>query len=117
MPARPGRPTSGSTGVNAGERLILPLTVDNGLADWRRGAVFRIERRGDGYLAKWISPGDIFSCEGARDPASEQALAATRLGETGRQPVIEHDDFPLRQHNLQSCLADGRLIAQFILAE
>ena len=44
-------------------------------------------------------------------------LTATRLGETGRQPVIERDDFPLRQHNLQSCLADGRLLAQFILAE
>ena len=48
----------------------------------------------------------------------EQAdLTATRLGDTGRQPVIERDDFILRVHNLQSCLADGRLVAQFILAE
>jgi hypothetical protein len=44
-------------------------------------------------------------------------LTATRPGETGRQPVIERDDFPVRLHNLQSCLADGRLIGQFILAE
>ena len=46
-------------------------------------------------------------------------VTATRLGEeeTGRAPVIELDDFPLRRHNLQSCLADGRLVAQFILAE
>ena len=46
-------------------------------------------------------------------------LTATRLGEkeTGRTPVIERDDFPLQVHNLQSCLADGRLVAQFILAE
>ena len=44
-------------------------------------------------------------------------VTATRLGETGRRPVIEHDDFPLRQHNLQSGLADGRLIAQCTLAE
>jgi SAM-dependent methyltransferase len=44
-------------------------------------------------------------------------LTATRLADTGRQPVIELEDFPLRLHNLQSCLADGRLIAQFILAE
>jgi SAM-dependent methyltransferase len=43
-------------------------------------------------------------------------LTATRLGETGRRPVIERDDFPLRLRNLQTCLADGRLIAQFILA-
>jgi MPBQ/MSBQ methyltransferase len=44
-------------------------------------------------------------------------LTATRLGETGRQPVVERDDFPLRVHNLQSGLADGCLVAQFILAE
>jgi hypothetical protein len=31
--------------------------------------------------------------------------------------MIERDDFSLRLHNLQSCLADGRLLAQFILAE
>ena len=44
-------------------------------------------------------------------------LTATRLGETGRQPVIERDDFPLRLHNLQNCLADERLVAEFILAK
>ena len=46
-------------------------------------------------------------------------LTETRLGEkdTGRMPIIERDDFPLRRHNLHSCLADGRLVAQFILAE
>jgi hypothetical protein len=46
-------------------------------------------------------------------------LTATRLGEkeSGRTPVIERDDFPLQVHNLQSCLADGCLVAQFILAE
>jgi SAM-dependent methyltransferase len=46
-------------------------------------------------------------------------LTATRLAEreAGRTPIIERDDFPLQVHNLQSCLADGRLVAQFILAE
>jgi SAM-dependent methyltransferase len=44
-------------------------------------------------------------------------LTPTRLGDTGRQPVIERDDFAMRLHNLQSCFADGRLVAQFILAE
>ena len=46
-------------------------------------------------------------------------LTATRLTEkeTGRTPIIERDDFPLQVDNLQSCLSDGRLIAQFILAE
>jgi hypothetical protein len=43
-------------------------------------------------------------------------LTASRLGDAGRRPVIERDDFPLRLHNLQSCLADGRLVAEFILA-
>jgi SAM-dependent methyltransferase len=44
-------------------------------------------------------------------------LTPTRLGDTGRRPIVEPDDFPLRLHNLQSCLADGRLLARFILAE
>jgi ubiquinone/menaquinone biosynthesis C-methylase UbiE len=46
-------------------------------------------------------------------------LTATRLEEkeTGRTPLVERDDFPLQVHNLQSCLAEGRLVAQFILAE
>ena len=44
-------------------------------------------------------------------------LTATRLGEAPRKPVIEREDFPVRLHNLQSCLADGRLLAQFILSE
>jgi SAM-dependent methyltransferase len=44
-------------------------------------------------------------------------LTATRLGDTGRRPIVERDDFPVRLQNLQSCLADGRLLAQFILAE
>ena len=48
-----------------------------------------------------------------------EQVTPTRLGEkkTERTPVIELDDFPLRRHNLQSCLADGRLVPQFILAE
>jgi protein-L-isoaspartate(D-aspartate) O-methyltransferase len=39
------------------------------------GAVFRIERRGQDYLAYWISPVAIFPCAGSRDDASERALA------------------------------------------
>jgi protein-L-isoaspartate(D-aspartate) O-methyltransferase len=34
-----------------------------------------IERRAAEFLARWISPIAIFSCEGARDPLSEAALA------------------------------------------
>ena len=65
-----------------GGRLILPLTTDQGFgsstpSDFRRcGAVFRIERRGDAFLARWISPVAIFPCYGGRDPESERALAA-----------------------------------------
>jgi ubiquinone/menaquinone biosynthesis C-methylase UbiE len=44
-------------------------------------------------------------------------LTPTRLGETARNALSEPDDHPLRLLNLQSCLADGRLLAQFILAE
>jgi len=69
--------------LNDGGRLILPLTSDNGFGEnpenipiqWR-GAVFGIKRRGNELLAKWISAVAIFPCEGARDAASEGALAA-----------------------------------------
>jgi MPBQ/MSBQ methyltransferase len=44
-------------------------------------------------------------------------LSRTETGQTRRSSVIGHDDFPLRVQNLEICLADGRLIAQFILAE
>ena len=69
--------------LNDGGRLILPLTSDKGFGEnpenipiQRRGAVFRIERHGVEYLAKWISAVAIFPCEGARDIESERALAA-----------------------------------------
>jgi protein-L-isoaspartate(D-aspartate) O-methyltransferase len=41
----------------------------------RRGGVFRIERRDSEFFAQWISWIAIFPCEGARDAASEAALA------------------------------------------
>ncbi len=69
--------------LNDGGRLILPLTSDKGFGEnpenmpiERRGAVFRVESRGDELLAKWISAVAIFPCEGARDAESERALAA-----------------------------------------
>jgi len=73
-------------GLREGGRLILPLTTNQGFLAGatgaavpsidRRGAVFRIERRGGEYFAKWLSPVAIFPCEGMRDAASEAALAA-----------------------------------------
>jgi protein-L-isoaspartate(D-aspartate) O-methyltransferase len=57
-------------------RLILPLTATGfPQGDIRRGAVFRIERRGGDFLARRVSAVAIFPCEGGRDTASEQALA------------------------------------------
>jgi protein-L-isoaspartate(D-aspartate) O-methyltransferase len=77
-----------------GGRLILPLAPNNGI-----GSTFRIERRGDGYFAKWISPIAIYACAGGRDNASERALAeALKNGQSKRvtrlyrnTPVPEED--------------------------
>jgi protein-L-isoaspartate(D-aspartate) O-methyltransferase len=55
-----------------GGRMILALTRDKDAG----GAWFLIERRGDGFLAEWISAADLFPCEGARDAESERALVA-----------------------------------------
>jgi protein-L-isoaspartate(D-aspartate) O-methyltransferase len=71
--------------LNDGGRLILPLTagrhsmsanLPNPFPPNWLGAVFRIVRQGDDYLARAVSPVAIFPCAGARDPDSEQALAA-----------------------------------------
>lgn len=76
-----------------GGRLILPLTTRRGFnaADdttpiERRGAVFRLQRDGNDFSAKWVSPVAIFPCEGARDEAAEAALAAA-LDKGGWQEV------------------------------
>jgi protein-L-isoaspartate(D-aspartate) O-methyltransferase len=66
-----------------GGRLILPLTTNQGFMGpesavpiQRRGAVFRIERRGAEFSARRVSAVAIFPCEGMRDTVSEAALAA-----------------------------------------
>jgi protein-L-isoaspartate(D-aspartate) O-methyltransferase len=62
-----------------GGRLSVPLTIDTAYSEqWAAinpGAVFQIERRGDDYLARWISVVAIFPCAGARDEVSGRALA------------------------------------------
>ena len=58
--------------LNDGGRMILALTKDKDTV----GAWFLIERRGDQFLAKWISAAGLFPCEGARDAESERALVA-----------------------------------------
>src|SRR6266849_7186794 len=64
-----------------GGRLILPMTSDQGFGATSldrmasAGAVFRIERRGHDYFARWISAVAIFPCAGNRDEPSERALA------------------------------------------
>jgi protein-L-isoaspartate(D-aspartate) O-methyltransferase len=78
-------------------RLILPLTTGGfPNADVRHGAVFRVARQGDGFLARRISGVAIFPCEGMRDPESEAALAAAfargRVGEVTR--LYRRDDIP-----------------------
>jgi len=67
--------------LRKGGRLILPLTVNEGLnlgpsPPARRGAVFRIERQDGSFSARCIAPVAIYPCEGARDESSEAALSA-----------------------------------------
>jgi protein-L-isoaspartate(D-aspartate) O-methyltransferase len=69
-------------GLAEGGRLMLPLTAKKRLppsgmiAIQRHGAVFRIERHGDDYAARWISAVGVYPCEGGRDDISEAALDA-----------------------------------------
>ena len=52
--------------------MTLALTRDEDTG----GAWFLIERRGEEFLAKWISAAGLFPCEGARGTESERALVA-----------------------------------------
>lgn len=88
--------------LNDGGRLILPLTARKTLPPGgasslaRHGAVFRIERQADAYLAKWLSAVGVYPCEGGRDDTLEAALDTalkkggwadvTRLYRTGDLP-------------------------------
>ncbi|HEU0219017.1 MAG TPA: rRNA adenine N-6-methyltransferase family protein [Stellaceae bacterium] len=63
--------------LKEGGRLIVPMTEAGfPMGDARRGAVFRIQRRGEDYLARRVSAVAIFPCAGGRDPTAETALAA-----------------------------------------
>jgi protein-L-isoaspartate(D-aspartate) O-methyltransferase len=80
-----------------GGRLIVPLTEAGfPMGDARRGAVFRIERHDDDYLARRISPVAIFPCAGGRDPDSEAALGAAfaKGGAKNVTRLYRHDAVP-----------------------
>jgi len=57
-----------------GGRLLLPLTVHLPGFPHGVGAVFRFERRGDAWSARFVSPVGIFDCLGARDEKHEPRL-------------------------------------------
>jgi protein-L-isoaspartate(D-aspartate) O-methyltransferase len=83
--------------LTEGGRLILPMTAGEfPSGDIQQGAVFRIARRGNDFLAQRISAVAIFPCEGMRDAESEAALAAAF--EKGRAQEVtrlyRHDDLP-----------------------
>jgi protein-L-isoaspartate(D-aspartate) O-methyltransferase len=68
--------------LKEGGRLLIPLTTERNFGlrpaeiPMPSGAMFRITRRGSDFAAEYIGPIAIFPCAGARDDASEQALAA-----------------------------------------
>lgn len=98
-------------GLRDGGRLILPLTAGGFPPTERpRGAVFRIERRSEEFLADRISGVVIFPCEGGRDAASETALAAAfdRGGAERVTRLYRRDDLPEEECWLRApgwCLA------------
>jgi protein-L-isoaspartate(D-aspartate) O-methyltransferase len=69
--------------LKPGGRMVLPLTVSFTTEEGHpmtRGAIFLISRpldcQADHYAARSMSTTEIFPCAGARDEASEKALAA-----------------------------------------
>ena len=92
-------------GLSEGGRLVLPLTAQKTLPPGgsdtieqveRHGAVFVVQRRGESYLARWVSPVGVYPCEGGRDEVSEAAIAAA-LEKGGWKDVTRlyrRDDVP-----------------------
>lgn len=62
-------------GLKEGGRLVLPMTAIPIAGSFPAGAVFRFEKRSDGFLARWVSPTAFIPCEGMRDPSAGAALA------------------------------------------
>jgi protein-L-isoaspartate(D-aspartate) O-methyltransferase len=95
-------------------RMVLPMTAPRGRKlppgpRWT-GVVFLIRRRGEQFAARRISAVAIYPCEGARDPAAEQALArALKAGGAERvRHLYRHNELPAEQCWLQGdgwCLA------------
>jgi protein-L-isoaspartate(D-aspartate) O-methyltransferase len=109
--------------LSDGGRLILPLTTDasfqatsSGKFDVaqmaKRGAVFRIQRRGTDFDVRWLFPAAYILAEGVRDPESEAALAnAFQIGDPKKVTrLYRTDDLPAERCWLQGrgwCLAYG----------
>jgi protein-L-isoaspartate(D-aspartate) O-methyltransferase len=102
--------------LNAGGRLVLPLTVATGMgmgANLGKGVMARIARETNGFSAQVVSLVAIYSCVGSRDPQLEQDLGKA-MG-TGklfklrslRRDVHEPTDTCL-VHSAQMCLSSAK---------
>lgn len=82
--------------LKQGGRLVVPLTSTAEFAGFPMGGVFRIERQGDEFRARCVSPTAFYPCEGCRDAASGAALAeAFRKGGVERVTrLVRHGDLP-----------------------
>jgi protein-L-isoaspartate(D-aspartate) O-methyltransferase len=85
-------------GLRQGGRLVAPLTaVPTG--GFPMGAVFSIEKRGEEYLARCVSPAGFIPCEGCREGESEKALAEAfaKGGQERVTRLVRHGDLPEEQ--------------------
>ena len=107
--------------LEEGGRLILPLTTAAGFAGHglkaveRSGAIFRIQRDSEDFVARWVSAVGIFPCHGMRDTAGEAALEAA-FAKGGWERVTRlyrRDDLREEQCWLRApgwCLASVRVV-------
>jgi len=101
-----------------GGRLILLLTTEKAYSvtfdKITSGAVWRIERRGEAFLATWIATISVFFCWGESDEASELALASA-LAKGGEQNVTTtyRNQFPSEER----CWLRARVVSDLRLNE
>jgi protein-L-isoaspartate(D-aspartate) O-methyltransferase len=61
-------------GLRPGGRLLLPLTASDESPDSAKGGMLRVQRKGEGYAARFLSTVNVFSCVGCRDDEFERPL-------------------------------------------
>ncbi len=102
--------------LRPGGRLLLPLTMATDPNANGMGFMLKVEREGQGYAARFLSPVMIFPCIGARDEEANQRLRyAMKLGTWGSVKSLRRESHESSDtcwlHGVTFCLSTSPVAA------